>query len=234
MKSSETTAKENKIRDTLSFLNEEEAILSLYETEEKMLRFFVYPMGEGMAEVTAQDMGLLSRNQKIEEMSGKITEKMTKYIIKVFEVLEQAGFSEVTFVERKGTNFEQILRSTEVVQKIYSEFMMKSPKKRATTTSSCVDKTEKMKYSEDEGGYVCRNKDGSFFARVSSYQDGWYVYEVEVSYDKRRIGIGTECMRNLMERFPQLYLQVGSYNEAAMGLYRKLGFEVIEELCYYA
>ena len=78
MKSSETTAKENKIRDTLSFLNEEEAILSLYETEEKMLRFFVYPMGEGMAEVTAQDMGLLSRNQKIEEMSGKITEKMTK------------------------------------------------------------------------------------------------------------------------------------------------------------
>lgn len=234
MKQSTGCAEENKITCRLSFVNEEEAVLSLSEEENEEMRFFVYPMGDGEAEVTAQDVGLLAKIQKREITQEKVISKMIKCIIKGLQTLEKSGYPTVVFVEKKGSTFEEILHSTDVVQKEYSEYMMKSPEKRQRTTSSCAETTEKMVCEETEEGYECRNEDRSFFARVNPYRDGWYIYEVEVLYDKRRTGIATACMRALMERFPQLYLQVGSYNEAAMGLYEKLGFEVLEELCYYA
>ena len=61
------------------------------------------------------------------------------------------------------------------------------------------------------------------------------LYEVEVKEDLRNKGFGTKYMLSLMNSFKDmtLFLQVGSKNVAAVKLYRKLGFEVTEEVCYY-
>ena len=233
MKKSATDMEKDKIVSRLTFLNEEEGRLSLVTWDGDEICFSVYPMGDGVAEVATQDMGFLLKNEESFKIDSKITYKMTKCIIEALRTLKEAGFSNLSVLGEKGSIFEEILGSTGVVQKQYSEYLMKYLGKRPETTSSCAKSSQKMSYKKTEDGYECRNKEKSFFARVSPYRDGWYVYEVEVSYDKRRTGIGTACMELLQERFLHVYLQVGSYNEPAMGLYRKLGYQIEEEICYY-
>lgn len=217
----------------LEFLNEEEGVLSCFLRKTKQVTFLVYPMAEEEAELRVQDIELPDEIEEIENIPEIIIRRITKCIIGVLEVLEDAGYHEVVFLAENATKIGKILDSTPVVQKKYSEYMMYLPPEAVESTTDGSDTDEVLRYEEKEGGYICRNADRSFFARVAPFGTGWYVYEVEVRYDKRRTGIGTACMRLLAERFLQLYLQVGSYNEPAVGLYRKLGFQVIEELCYY-
>ncbi len=66
----------------------------------------------------------------------------------------------------------------------------------------------------------------------------FYLYEVEVAKNVRNTGIATKCLNRLFQMLAAeqpvtVYLQVGSYNEPAVHLYKKLGFEISEELCYY-
>lgn len=217
----------------LTFSNEEEGILSCLINGKEQISFLVYPVAEGEAELRIQDMGLISEVEETANIPEIIIRKITKCIMGAYETLEDAGYPEVSILAEKATKIEKILSSTRVVQKKYSEYMMYLPPEAAENTTSSNQTGEVLRYEEEKGGYLCRNADRSFFARVAPFGSGWYVYEVEVRYDKRRTGIGTACMRLLAERFLQLYLQVGSYNEPAVCLYRKLGFQVIEELCYY-
>lgn len=224
---------ENKITHQLTFADEEEGVLSLSEGELECFRARVYPMGDGEAEVSAQDVGILSEIQKYDIIPEFVIRKVIKCIIVTIGALKENGITEPVFLTEKATKFEEILGSTTVVQKRYSEFMMYLPPEQVETTRNCGRREELIRYEQTEEGYICRNEDRSFFAKVSPYRDGWYVYEVEVRYDRRRTGIATACMGVLAERFLQMYLQVGSYNEPAVRLYEKLGFQVIEELCYY-
>ncbi|MBE5952196.1 MAG: GNAT family N-acetyltransferase [Lachnospiraceae bacterium] len=217
----------------LTFLNEEEGVLSCFVQDTEQITFLVYPVAEGEAELRIQDIGLWSEIEEIENIPEIVIRKITKCIIGALDVMGDAGYPEVSFLAEKATKVEKILGSTRVVRKKYSEYMMYLPPEEVENTINCSDTDEILRYEEEGGGYICRNADRSFFARVAPYGTGWYVYEVEVRYDRRRTGIGTACMRLLAERFLQLYLQVGSYNEPAVCLYRKLGFQVIEELCYY-
>lgn len=225
--------RENQIMHQLTFLSDEEGVLSFFEEETEILRFLVYPIGNGEAEAKAQNIGLLGEIEECENIPEIIIRKITKCLTELFGILDNAGLPTVLILAEKATKFEEILGSTSVVQKEYSELMMYLPPERADATRDCGAREEVLRYEQDEEGYICRNADRSFYARVAPYGDGWYVYEVEVKYDRRRTGIATACMGILAERFLQLYLQVGSYNEPAVRLYEKLGFQVIEELCYY-
>ena len=68
----------------------------------------------------------------------------------------------------------------------------------------------------------------------------FYLYEVEVLEHLRNQGIATNCLQQLGSdlvkkskgREVTIFLQVGSYNEPAIHLYQKLGFELSEEICY--
>ena len=220
---------ESKITHQLTFLNEEEGVLSFFEDGKEILRFSVYPFEDGETEVKAQNVGILEEIQEFDIIPEIVIRKITKCIIGLFDSMEEAGFTETLILAEKATKLEEILHSTDVVRKAYSELMMYLPPENAETTRSCGEREEVIRYEQTEEGYICRNADRSFFAKVARYRDGWYVYEVEVRYDKRRTGIATACMGILTERFLQLYLQVGSYNEPAVRLYEKLGFLKIKE-----
>jgi ribosomal protein S18 acetylase RimI-like enzyme len=144
-------------------------------------------------------------------------------------------------VEQKGTKTAEILDSTAVVQKLYSEYMMKCYFKPQNSTDCGSDFLEMTK---TEDGYVCENKEKNFFCRLLSYEAErqeehcYYLYEVEVKKKNRNKGIATICLTQLFSLLSQetpltVYLQVGSYNEPAVHLYKKLGFEISEELGYY-
>ena len=224
---------EGKITTKLEFYNEEEGVFSLYEEEEELLRFLVYPFEDGEAEIKAQDVGLMREIQDYEIIPEIVTRRIISCLVSAFGVLEKAGYPETLIVTEKATKLEELLGSTNVVQRSHSELMMFLPPERVDDTINCSEREEIIHYEQVEEGYICRNEDRSFYAKVSPYRDGWYVYEMEVRYDRRRTGIATACMGVLSERFLQLYLQVGSYNVPAVRLYEKLGFCVIEELCYY-
>ena len=70
-------------------------------------------------------------------------------------------------------------------------------------------------------------------------EQSFYLYEVEVKKKSRNKGIATKCLTELFSLLSQempltVYLQVGSYNEPAIHLYKKLEFDISEELGYYA
>lgn len=79
-----------------------------------------------------------------------------------------------------------------------------------------------------------RDGESVFLARLAPYRDGSYLYEVEVPDGLRNQGIGTEALQQLLlQQAAPVYLQVGSYNERALHLYRKLGFQTETRLNYY-
>ena len=132
--------------------------------------------------------------------------------------------------------------STDVVQKYYSEYMMRQ-RFDAEKSTDCGADT--LTLTEEEDCFCCENKEKTFFCRLLPYETeavgerSFYLYEVEVEKKKRNKGVATKCLTGLFQRLAAegpvtIYLQVGSYNEAAVHLYKKLGFRICEELCYYA
>jgi len=222
--------------------NEEEGTISFSEQNKLFLTAQVYITGKEEAELRLQDIVSDEKNAKRISMQEKIICKMTECVLTSFRLLWEAGFEETVLVEPRGTKTAEILDSTKVVQIIYKEYMMKRQIKPQKSTD-CGPSS--LKLTETEDGLVCKNKEGSFFCKLLQYaeelsgEQTYYLYEVEVKKTKRNRGIATACLSELFACLAKdgpvtVLLQVGSYNEPAVHLYQKLGFEVSEELCYYA
>lgn len=225
----------------LEWLSEEEGRIAFYENGVPVLTAEVFLTGEESAEIKIQDVVFDRKTTKNNNLSKEIISKMTECLPKCFRLLWEEGFDEVVLVEQQGTKVAEILDSTAVVYKLYSEYMMKCYFKPQNSTDCGL---AFLKLAKTEDGYVCENKEKNFFCRLLSYEaerqeeQCYYLYEVEVKKNSRNKGIATKCLTQLFfqlsREFPlTVYLQVGSYNEPAVHLYKKLGFEIAEELGYY-
>ena len=223
------------------WLSEEEGRVVFFEEGKPFLMAEYFCTGEEEAEIKIQDVVVNEKTTKNSEISEKVILKMIECIPECFRLLWDEGFSEVVLVESQGTKMAEILNSTTVVQKLYSEYMMRRYMKPQKSTDCGLEFLELTKNAD---GYVCENKEKSFFCRLIPYETGaageqsFYLYEVEVKKKNRNKGVATRSLTELFSMLSQetpvtVYLQVGSYNEPAVHLYKKLGFDISEELGYY-
>ncbi|MBQ7864535.1 MAG: GNAT family N-acetyltransferase [Lachnospiraceae bacterium] len=225
----------------LEWLSEEEGRIAFYENGEPVLTAEVFITGEEAAEFKIQDVVFDDKSTKNNNLQKEIILRMTECLPECFRLLWEEGFNEVVLVEQQGTKIAETLNSTAVVQKSYSEYMMKCHFNPQNSTDCGLDF---IKLTKTEDGYVCENHEKSFVCRLLSYdteqeeEQSFYLYEVEVKKNCRNRGVATKCLTQLFLMLSQdapltVYLQVGSYNEPAVHLYKKLGFEISEELGYY-
>jgi len=229
------------MKHKLKWLTKEEGRLVFLEENTPFMTIKVFLMDEESAEIQLQDIvfdrSLAKNVKKHEEIIFKVTECLSETV----RLLWEEGISETILVERHGTEIAEIIGSTGVVQQLYSEYMMKCRFERQESTNCGLPS---LKLTETEEGFLCENENKTFACRLMRYhtaqpeENSFYLYEVEVQEKHRNKGIATACLKELVrilgkEKPVTLYLQVGSYNEPAVHLYKKLGFEVMEELCYY-
>lgn len=225
----------------LEWLAEEEGRIVFSEKNNPFLTVNFYAVGEEEAEFQLQDVVFAENLVKNEDMRGEVILKMTNCVSECFRLLWEEGYEETILVEPQGTKIAEILDSTSVVRLAYSEYMMKRHLEPQKSTD-CGQASVKLTKTED--GYYCENADNTFFCRLMRYgadkpgENSFYLYEVEVNKRKRNKGIATACLAKLFQQLAAdapatIYLQVGSYNEPAVHLYQKLGFEISEELCCY-
>jgi len=225
----------------LEWLSEEEGRITFFEKGKPFCTAEVFLTGEEAAEFKIQDVVLEDKTTKSDNLSEEITYKMTECLPECFRLLWEEGLEEVVLVEQQGSETAEILNPTSVVQKTYSEYMMKRYFEHQKSTGCGLDF---LKLTKTEDGYVCENHEKTFFCRLLSYEatqpgeQSFYLYEVEVKKKSRNKGIATKCLTGLFALLTQeapltVYLQVGSYNGPAVHLYKKLGFDVSEELGYY-
>ena len=225
----------------LEWLSEEEGRVAFFEGDTPFFAAEIFLTGEEEAEIKIQDIVFDEKSIKSDGMSKEIISRMIKLLPECFRLLWDEGLEEVVLVEQQGTKIAEILDSTGVVQKAYSEYMMKLYIEHQKSTSCGLGFLELTK---TEDGYICENNDKTFFCRLLSYEaeaegeQSFYLYEVEVKKRNRNKGIATRCLTQLFSLLSEeasltIYLQVGSYNEPAVHLYKKLGFDVSEELGYY-
>ena len=229
------------MKNRVEWLSEEEGRIFFYEKEMPFLTMEIFLTGEEEAELKIQDMVFEPGWEENDIMQQEVILKVTKCISESFRLLWEEGYEETILVEQNSTKTAEILDSTKVVQKAYSEYMMKCYFKLQKSTDCGSDF---LKLTKTEDGYVCENKEKNFFCRLLSYEaeqseeQCFYLYEVEVKKRSRNKGIATKCLGGLFSLLSAelpltVYLQVGSYNEPAVHLYKKLGFEISEELGYY-
>lgn len=224
----------------LEWLNEEEGTIRFLEEACPVVQ--VYVTGGEEAEFRLQDIVFPKDLTENEKTRKEIICKVTKSLKEAFRLMWDEGYEETVLVEQKGSELGKILDSTCVVEKVYSECLMY----RRFETKKTTDSSEiRINLIEEEEGLLCENEEKTFFCRLLPYsaknpgENCFYLYEVEVKQNKRNKGIATACLEELFRQLAKetpvsIYLQVGSYNEPAVHLYEKLGFEVSEELCYYA
>lgn len=226
----------------LEWISEEEGRISFYNGKEFSLSAEIFVMSETEAEFRIQDIVFEDKMVKNGDLCAEITLKVTECLSECFRLLWEEGFEEVVLVEKKETQVAEILNSTAVVQKVYDEYMMRRRFEPQKSTDCGLGFLELTKTTE---GYVCQNEEKTFFCRLLPYGTGqpgersFYLYEVEVKKKSRNRGVATRCLTGLFSLLSKeepltIYLQVGSYNEPAVHLYKKLGFEISEELGYYA
>lgn len=229
------------MENKLEWLSEEEGRITFFENGECFLKAEVFRFGDEEAEIRIQDIVVPENHTKNDNLRENITKKMTSCILEAFRRLEKEGMTESTVVEQGGSHMAEILDSTGVVSVAYKEYMMKRRISQHKSTDCGFNSLSLTKTSD---GYDCNNKEKTFFCRLLPYQgtpsgeNAFYLYEVEVSKKIRNRGVATSCLTELFRRLSSeaavtIYLQVGSYNEPAVHLYEKLGFEICEELCCY-
>lgn len=230
------------MKNRVEWLSEEEGRIFFYEKEMPFLTMEIFLTGEEEAELKIQDMVFESGWEENDKMQQEVILKVTKCISESFRLLWEEGYEETILVEQNSTKTAEILNSTGVVNVAYKEYMMKRHFEQQNSTD-CGRK--QLSLTKNEEGYLCENKAHTFCCRLLEYESGeqeescFYLYEVEVSKKHRNKGIATACLKELFQSLwstspGTIYLQVGSYNKPAVHLYEKLGFEVCEELCYYA
>ncbi len=226
----------------LEWLTEQEGRIVFFEEENTFLAAQFFITGEEEAEFRLQDIVFLEEITDIDNIPEEIIQKMTKCISECFRLLWEEGLEETVLMEDGKSKVAEILDSTEVVKLAYTEWIMKCHLEVQKSTGCGL---VNLKLTKNEDGFAVENKDKSFFCRIMEYKtesvkdQKFYLYEVEVKKKKRSQGIATACLTELFQYLSKdtsvtVLLQVGSYNEPAVHLYKKLGFEVSEELRYYA
>ena len=204
----------------------------------KKIDFDVFVLGEE-AELVIKRGQIVDKIKQLEDISESVLHKLTKCVDKVFSLLWKRGMEEIFLMEKTGEIIVQALKEAKVIEYVYSEYMMK---RQFFAEDSLEEDIVALEVREDEGSLVYENKEKSFFCRLLPYQEenSFYLYEVEVAENLRNQGIATKCLQQLGSdlvkksegREVTISLQVGSYNEPALYLYQKLGFELSEEICY--
>lgn len=218
--------------------NDEEGSIVFIEAGTEWLCFDVFVLGEE-AELVIKRGQIVDKIKQLEDISESVLHKLTKCVDKVFSLLWKRGMEEIFLMEKTGEIIVQALKEAKVIEYVYSEYMMK---RQFFAEDSLEEDIVALEVREDEGSLVYENKEKSFFCRLLPYQEenSFYLYEVEVAENLRNQGIATKCLQQLGSdlvkksegREVTISLQVGSYNEPALYLYQKLGFELSEEICY--
>ena len=228
------------MQSRVEWLSDEEGSICFYDNDKLFLRAQMFIAGEE-AEFRLQDIVVPEKEAKYDNMYKEITSKVISCISETFRILWKKGCDETTLVEQEGSKIAQMLDSTEVVSVAYSEYMMKGSFASQKSTGCGL---ASLTMTKNGDGYSCENEEKTFFCRLLRYETEqpeeacYYLYEVEVSKTERNKGVATACLTELFRRLSlqsavTIYLQVGSYNEPAVHLYKKLGFEISEALRYY-
>lgn len=225
---------------TLYWNSEEEGILTFFDNDKtEWLCFNIFVLGEE-AELVIKRGSIVDKCKKLDSIGGKLLDRLEDCIWKACSLLWKRGIEEVFFVEKQGELLIQALREADRMERVYSEYMMK---RKFSTEDRSSNLLGEIEITIEEDSFVCENKERSFFCRLLPYQEdnSFYLYEVEVLETVRNRGVATNCLRQLFSELVKkreavkevtIYLQVGSYNEPALHLYQKLGFELSEEICY--
>ena len=219
----------------LQWNSEEEGLLVFFEEDTIWLCFDLFILGEE-AELVIKYGEIVDKVQQLENICGKLLDKVEKCIKKAYSLLWKKGIEEVFIVEKQGEVLIKALKEANKIELVYSEFMMK----RKFSKEDSFKEEVVLNIRKEEDTIFCDNEEKSFFCRLLPYeeQNSFYLYEVEVVENLRNQGIATKCLKKLFSNLVQnegeviIYLQVGSYNEPALHLYQKLGFELSEEICY--
>ena len=194
----------------------------------------VYDVGNNEAEVRLTLNNIAS--MKEDRASKKAREKAAK----ITKYLTKRGYRNIYYLADSKNDMNRAFSGKYALPLDHSEYMMSwrfsegLPESDGgiVVTSGAEDDTD----IEEKDAIVINSVEKDVFsAHLMPFRDGMYIYEVEVKEDMRNKGFGTKYMLSLMNSFKDmtLFLQVGSKNVAAVKLYRKLGFEVTEEVCYY-
>lgn len=234
----------------LHWISEEEGEICFIKEENKVVNFQFFIISDDEAELKLTCPKIVGTTDEIKNMPTEIISEMMECLVESFRLLWEEGYEETILVEQNSTVFGQILDSTHVVEKVYSEYMMRRTftwKSMMIENLNSLDNYDNLIIESEEDELVCKSKDGIFSCRLLPHggkKEGrcYYLYEVEVAKTYRNRGIATMCLNSLFRRLASLegeevpvtvLLQVGSYNEPAVHLYEKLGFEQYEELgCY--
>ena len=218
--------------------NDEEGSIVFIEAGTEWLCFDVFVLGEE-AELVIKRGVIVDNIKKVEDISEYLFDKLTTCVDKVFSLLWKRGIEEVFLVEKTGDIIVQALKEANVIEYVYSEYMME---RKFFAEDRLVNDVVALDVTEEEGSFVYENKEKTFFCRLLPYEEknSFYLYEVSVAQHLRNQGIATNCLQQLGSdlvkkskgREVTIFLQVGSYNEPAIHLYQKLGFELSEEICY--
>lgn len=195
----------------------------------------VFYLGNGEAEVGVRLSGIEKMGQK------KASTKLSRITSAITKKISKNGYFDILYPAEKGSLLELACEGSKKLHKEYSEYMMlwKCGKTDIFENEAGLVLTsaeEENTDQEQKDAINVKSAESDIFkAKLMPYKDGMYVYEVEVKESERRKGNGFKYMHSIMNSFKDapLYLQVGSRNIAAFELYKKLGFEVNQEMCYY-
>lgn len=235
---------------TWTWKGEDEGEAVFLQRGKEFCRIFVYVTAEDAAELVLK----LSAAAEPASQGKAFLSDVEGCFAALAAALRKEGLTECSFLSEEGSQGAGLfhaLADAGVVQKAYSEFLLKKELSEELQKQQKLQEEPQIQQGKPnlldisgtaEGVFLCTAADGLFSCKLRCYQDGYYVYEVLVREGMRGRGIGTAAMSELLARLgelPQtaagtLYLQVGSYNEPAMRLYRRLGFEIETELCYYS
>ena len=229
------------MKHKLEWQNDREGQITFYEGGAVFMTVEVFLSLEEVAELKILDIVVPEKSAERDRNCEKIIPKMMKCVETAFSVLWEEGFEETVLVEEQGTKIADICNSTNVVQKVYSECMLKLEFDPRTSTD-CGQQV--FQGPKDEDGILYENADKTFSCKIIAFapdENGEavvYLHGVEVEEAKRNKGIATACLTGLFRQLAgeapvTVHLQVGSYNKPAWHLYHKLGFRVFEEIGYY-
>ena len=132
---------------------EEEGRLVFLEKETEWLCFDIFIVGEE-AELVIKGGEIVDKVEQSKTLSGKLLEQVEKCIKKVFSLLWNKGIEEVFLVEKQGELFVKLLKEANIIELVYSEYMMK---RNFSIKDICQENEITLNIMEEEDMSFLRN-----------------------------------------------------------------------------